>query len=76
MKFLSELVALLMYIDLQKRHSFLKRSMFCQKIIAFSSSAELIKKKSTFLQTFEFFCPKLTVFEPKIDIDKTEDASF
>ena len=51
--------------------------MFCQKIIAFSSSAELIKKSLHFSKHLKFFCRILTVFEPKIDIDKTEeDASF
>ena len=42
-------------------HIVLKISIFCKKIITFSSSAHLMKK-STFLPKFPFFCTKLTFF--------------
>ena len=60
--FFSEFDTLLMYINLQTRsHIFLKISIFCKKIITFSSSAHLMKK-STFFPKFQFFfCTKLTL---------------
>ena len=58
--FLSELVTLLMSINLNKKKShFFKIRIFCKKIITFSGSAHLIKK-STFLRKFQFFCTTLT----------------
>ena len=71
MKFLSEFDTLLMYINLHtKTHIFLKISIFCKKIITFSSSAHLMKK-STFLPKFLFFSgTKLKFFSIKIDIDR------
>ena len=60
MKFLSEFDTLLMYINLHtKTHIFLKISIFCKKIITFSSSAHLMKK-STFLP--KFFWHKIDIF--------------
>ena len=59
-----------MYINLHtKTRIFLKISIFCKKIITFSSSAHLMKK-STFLPKFIFFGTKLTFFSTKIDIDR------
>ena len=53
--FLSEFDTLLMYINLHtKRHIFLKISIFCKKIITFSSKAQLMKE-STFLSKFYLF---------------------
>ena len=70
MKFLSEFDTLLMYINLHtKTHIFLKISIFCKKIITFSSSAHLMKK-STFLPKFIFFWHKIDIFSTKIDIDR------
>ena len=71
MKFLSEFDTLLMYINLHtKTHIFLKISIFCKKIITFSSSAHLMKK-STFLPKFIFFWDKIDIsFSTKIDIDR------
>ena len=58
--FLSEFDTFLIYINLQtKSHIFLKISIFCKKIITFSSSTHLMKK-STFLPKFQYFCTKLT----------------
>ena len=58
--FLSEFDTLLMYINLHTRsHIYLKISIFCKKMIAFSSSAHLMEK-STFLPKFQFFRTKLT----------------
>ena len=68
--FLSEFDTLLMYINLHtKTHIFLKISIFCKKIITFSSSAHLMKK-STFLPKFIFFWHKIDIFSTKIDIDR------
>ena len=51
----SEFDTLLMYINLQTRsHIFLKISIFCKKIITFSSSAHLMKSQH-FSQTFNLF---------------------
>ena len=59
-----------MYINLHtKTHIFLKISIFCKKIITFSSSAHLMKK-STFLPKFIFFWHKIDIFSTKIDIDR------
>ena len=64
--FFSEFDTLLMYINLQTRsHIFLKISIFCKKIITFSSSAHLMKK-STFLPKFQFFSHKIDTFAPKL----------
>ena len=69
--FLSEFDTLLMYINLRTRsHIFLKISIFCKKIITFSSSAHLMKK-STFLPKFQFFRTKLTLFAPKLIMTET-----
>ena len=66
---LSEFDTLLMYINLQTRsHIFLKISIFCKKIITFSSSTHLMKK-STFLPKFQFFSHKIDT-GTKIDIDR------
>ena len=55
LKFLSEFDTLLMYINLHtKRHIFLKISIFCKKIITFSSKEHLMKE-STFLPKFYLF---------------------
>ena len=69
--FFSEFDTLLMYINLQIRsHIFLKISIFCKKIITFSSSAHFMKK-STFLQKFQFFFfAQNWHFCTKIDINK------
>ena len=49
-------------LDLQtKNHNFLKITMFCKKIITFSSSAHLMKK-STFLTKFHFLFIYLFIF--------------
>ena len=68
--FFSEFDTLLMYINLHTRiHIFLKISIFCKKIITFSSSAHLMKK-STFLPKFQFFFAQNWHFCTKIDIDR------
>ena len=69
---LSELDTLLMVVDLHtKIHTFLKESMFCKKIITFSSSAHLVKE-STFLPKCQFFFwPKTDIFAPKLILTKT-----
>ena len=68
---LSEFDTLLMYINLQTRsHIFLKISIFCKKIITFSSSAHLMKK-STFLPKFLFFSHKIDTFAPKSILTET-----
>ena len=68
--FFSEFDTLLMYINLQTRsHIFLKISIFCKKIITFSSSAHLMKK-STFLPKFQFFFAQNWHFCTKIDINR------
>ena len=65
-----EFDTLLMYINLHtKSHIFLKISIFCKKIITFSSSAHLMKK-STFLPKFQFISHKIDTFFTKIDIDR------
>ena len=77
MKILSEFDTLLMYINLHtKTHIFLKISIFCKKIITFSSKAHLMKE-STFLSKFYFILfffwgggTKLTFFSIKIDIER------
>ena len=59
-----------MYINFHtKTHIFLKISIFCKKIITFSSSAHLMKKQH-FSQNLYFFGTKLTFFSTKIDIDR------
>ena len=69
--FFSEFDTLLMYINLQTRsHIFLKISIFCKKIITFSSSAHLMKK-STFLPKFQFFSHKIDTFAPKLILTET-----
>ena len=70
--FFSEFDTLLMYINLQIRsHIFLKISIFCKKIITFSSSAHLMKK-STFLPKFQFFfLHKIDIFAPKLILTKS-----
>ena len=68
---LSEFDTLLMYINLQTRsHIFLKISIFCKKIITFSSSAHLMKK-STFLPKFQFLLHKIDIFAPKLILTET-----
>ena len=68
--FLSEFDTLLMYINLHTRsHIYLKISIFCKKMITFSSSAHLMEK-STFLPKFQFFSHKIDIFCTKIDIDR------
>ena len=69
--FFSEFDTLLMYINLQTRsHIFQKISIFCKKIITFSSSAHLMKK-STFLPKFHFFFfAQNWNFCTKIDINR------
>ena len=62
---------LTLYINLQTRsHIFLKISIFCKKIITFSSSAHLMKK-STFLPKFQFFSHKINTFAPKLILTET-----
>ena len=52
------------------RHIVLKISIFCKKIITFSSSAHLMKK-STFLPKFPFFLHKIDIFPPKLILTET-----
>ena len=60
-----------MYINLHtKTHIFLKISIFCKKIITFSSSAHLMKKSTFLLKKLYFWGTKLTFFSTKIDIDR------
>ena len=69
--FLSEFDTLLMYINLHTRsHIYLKISIFCKKMIAFSSTAHLMEK-STFLPKFQFFSHKIDIFAPKLILTKT-----
>ena len=68
---LSEFDTLLMYMNLQTRsHIFLKISIFCKKIITFSSSSAHLMKKSTFLPKFSSFFAQNWHFCTKIDIDR------
>ena len=61
-----------MYINLHTRsHIYLKKiSIFCKKMIAFSSSAHLMEK-STFLPKFQFFSHKIDIFAPKLILTET-----
>ena len=71
MKFLSEFDTLLMYINLHtKTHIFLKISIFCKKIITFSSSARLMKKLTFFPKFVFFLAQNWHFFSTKIDIDR------
>ena len=51
-------------------HIVLKISIFCKKIITFSSSTHLMKK-STFLPKFQFFSHKIDIFAPKLILTET-----
>ena len=51
-------------------HIVLKISIFCKKIITFSSSAHLMKK-STFLPKFQFFLHKIDIFAPELILTET-----
>ena len=69
--FLSEFDTLLMYINLHTRsHIYLKISIFCKKMITFSSSAHLMEK-STFLPKFQFVSHKIDIFAPKLILTET-----
>ena len=75
MKFLlPEFDSLLMYINLHpKSHIFLKISMFCKKMITFSSSGRLMEN-STFLPFFFFFfffLHKIYIFARKLILRET-----
>ena len=70
MKFLSEFVSFLMYIDNHtKSHNFLKISMFSNKMFAFSSSAQLFEKINI-SHEIQFFYSQNWQFCTKIDVEK------
>ena len=68
--FLSEFDTINVYKPSDKKSNFLKISMFCKKIITFSSSAHLMKK-STFLPKFQFISHKIDTFAPKLIMTET-----
>ena len=69
--FFPEFDSLLMYINLHpKSHIFLKISMFCKKMITFSSSGRLMEN-STFLPFFFFFLHKIYIFARKLILRET-----
>ena len=71
LKFLSDFDTLLMYINLHiKIHIFLKISIFCTKIITFSSSAHLMKKSTFFPKIYIFWGQNWHFFSIKNDIDR------